>query len=643
MSYSSYILFIPLLPLLAFVLLGLFGKKYFNASAGIIATGLLLVSTVLSLYTAWNYFLIDGKENDVYQPIKAFHYTWLVFNENLQIDMGVLLDPISVMMLVVISVVSLMVHIFSLWYMKGEERFATYYSFLGLFTFSMLGLVISTNIFQMYMFWELVGVSSFLLIGYYFQKSSAVAASKKAFIVTRFADLFFLIGILIVGVQSNSFDFGTIIKTLTNTQSPEFLSATSTSFFGASILTWALALIFIGGAGKSAMFPLHIWLPDAMEGPTPVSALIHAATMVVAGVYLVARMFPVFAVNEASLQLVTWVGLTSALFAAIIACTQTDIKRVLAYSTMSQIGYMMFALGVSGYGGEAGLGFTGSMFHLFTHAFFKSLLFLAAGAVIHFVHSNEMKDMGGLRKYMPLTNNVFLIACLAIAGVPVLSGFFSKEEILLASYNSNKIVYAVALLTSGLTAFYMFRLYFSIFWNKQTSLHGEHHGEGTLAMKFPLILLAVLTIVAGFVPFGEYVSSDGKPLETHLHILFSIAPVAVALSGIALAAYMYKNENERAAAVSNRLGSFYKSAYQKFYIDELYLFITNKIIFNLIARPSAWMDKHIVDGAVNGIAAVTGGIANMIKGIQSGKVQNYVLWFFGSAVALAVVFIYLWK
>lgn len=651
MSYSSYILFIPLLPLLAFVLLGLFGKKYFNASAGIIATGLLMVSTVLSLYTAWNYFLIDGKVNDVYQPIKALHYTWLVFNENLQIDMGVLLDPISVMMLVVISVVSLMVHIFSLWYMKGEERFATYYSFLGLFTFSMLGLVISTNIFQMYMFWELVGVSSFLLIGYYFQKPSAVAASKKAFIVTRFADLFFLIGILIVGVQSNSFDFGTIIKTLTNTQSPEFLSATSTSFFGASILTWALALIFIGGAGKSAMFPLHIWLPDAMEGPTPVSALIHAATMVVAGVYLVARMFPVFAVNEASLQLVTWIGLVSALFAAIIACTQTDIKRVLAYSTMSQIGYMMFALGVSGYGGEAGLGFTGSMFHLFTHAFFKSLLFLAAGAVIHLVHSNEMKDMGALRKYMPLTNIVFLIACLAIAGVPVLSGFFSKEEILLASYNSNKIVYAVALLTSGLTAFYMFRLYFSIFWNKASSplertggeVLGEHHGEGTLAMKFPLILLAVLTIVAGFVPFGEYVSSDGKPLETHLHILFSIAPVATALAGIGLATYLFLYENECPEKWSASLGGIYKTAKKKFYIDELYLFITKKIIFNLIARPSAWMDKHIVDGAVNGIAVVTGGIANMIKGIQSGKVQNYVLWFFGSAVALAVVFIYLWK
>ncbi|XVJ67936.1 MAG: NADH-quinone oxidoreductase subunit L [Lacibacter sp.] len=643
MSYSSYILLIPLLPLLAFVVLGLFGKKYFNTSAGVIATGLLLISTVLSVYTAWHYFLVDGKVNDAYQPIKAFQYTWLVFNDHLQIDMGVLLDPISVMMLVVISFVSLMVHIFSLWYMKGEERFATYYAFLGLFTFSMLGLVISTNIFQMYMFWELVGVSSFLLIGYYFQKPSAVAASKKAFIVTRFADLFFLIGILIVGVQSNSFDFGTIIQTLTNTQSPEFLAATSTSFIGASLLTWALALIFIGGAGKSAMFPLHIWLPDAMEGPTPVSALIHAATMVVAGVYLVARMFPVFAMNEASLQLVTWVGLTSALFAAIIACTQTDIKRVLAYSTMSQIGYMMFALGVSGYGGEQGLGFTGSLFHLFTHAFFKSLLFLAAGAVIHFIHSNEMTDMGGLRKHMPLTNIVFLVACLAIAGVPPLSGFFSKEEILLASFNADKIVYGIALLTSGLTAFYMFRLYFSIFWNKQTELHGEHHSEGTPAMKLPLILLAVLTIAAGVIPFGEYVSSDGKPLETQLHLLFSIAPVAVAALGIGLATYLYKNESERPAAIAQKMGAVYKTAYRKFYIDELYLFITKKIIFNFIARPAAWIDKHIVDGTMNGLASVTGSFSALIKGWQSGKVQHYVLYFFGGIAVLAVLFIYLWK
>src|SRR6187431_1216555 len=407
--------------------------------------------------------------------------------------MSIIIDPISVMMLVVVSFVSLMVHLFSLGYMKGEERFATYYAFLGLFTFSMLGLVVSSNLFQIYMFWELVGVSSYLLIGYYYDKPSAVAASKKAFIVTRFADLGFLIGILILAFYGKSLDIKTLIE---NLQSSELAAISTASFIGISALTWGLTLIFIGGAGKSAMFPLHIWLPDAMEGPTPVSALIHAATMVVAGVYLVARLFPLFTLTPVSLSIVTVVGIVSAFLAAIIACTQTDIKRVLAYSTMSQIGYMMFALGVSGYAGENGLGYTASMFHLFTHAFFKSLLFLGAGVVIHFIHSNEMKDMGGLRKYLPITNLSFLIACLAIAGIPPFAGFFSKEEILLAAYHSNKIVYGVALFTSGLTAFYMFRLYFSIFWNKTTEVHNhsataDKHGEGPFSMKLPLVILAI--------------------------------------------------------------------------------------------------------------------------------------------------------
>jgi len=265
------------------------------------------------------------------------------------------------------------------------------------------------------------------------------------------------------------------------------------------------------------MFPLHIWLPDAMEGPTPVSALIHAATMVVAGVFLVARLFPVFSVDFTAMQIITWVGSFSALFAAVIACTQTDIKRVLAYSTMSQIGFMMFALGVSGYGGENGIGYTASMFHLFTHAMFKALLFLGAGAVIHFIHSNEMKDMGGLRKYLPITHITFLIACLAIAGVPPFAGFFSKEEILLAAYQHNQLIYWVALITSGLTAFYMFRLYFSIFWNKEAKQHENHHGEGGLAMMLPLILLAAGAALAGFIPFGKFVSADGKPLATEFH------------------------------------------------------------------------------------------------------------------------------
>ncbi|HEX6847332.1 MAG TPA: NADH-quinone oxidoreductase subunit L [Chitinophagaceae bacterium] len=642
MSYSSYIALIPLLPLAGFVLLGIFGRKYFKNSSGIIGTSLLLVSAALSLYTAYNYFFVDGKVGDTYQTITAIKITWLSFSENVSIDMGIILDPISVMMLVVVTFVSLMVHIFSLGYMKGEERFATYYAFLGLFTFSMLGLVVSSNLFQIYIFWELVGVSSYLLIGYYYDKPSAVAASKKAFVVTRFADLGFLVGILILAFYGETLDFNTLISNLTSQQTPQFLAVTTASFVGVSALTWGLTLVFVGGAGKSAMFPLHIWLPDAMEGPTPVSALIHAATMVVAGVYLVARLFPLFTITPVSLSIVTVVGIVSALLAAIIACTQTDIKRVLAYSTMSQIGYMMFALGVSGYGGENGLGYTASMFHLFTHAFFKSLLFLGAGVVIHFIHSNEMKDMGGLRKYLPVTNISFLVACLAIAGIPPFAGFFSKEEILLAAYNSNKIVYGVALFTSGLTAFYMFRLYFSIFWNKKTEVP-HHHGEGPVSMKFPLIILAICSIVAGFIPFGEYVSSDKRILESHFDPIFSILPVAFGITGILLAMWMYKKESDKAEKVSQSLGGLYKAAYKKFYIDELYLFFTKKIIFNLIGRPAAWIDKNIVDGLMNGIANTTASLSGFIKGIQSGKVQSYAIYFFGGIVALAIVFLYLWK
>ena len=643
MSNYSFIALIPLLPLLTFVILGLWGRKYFKNFSGTIGTASLLASTMLSLYAAWQYFFVDGLVNGVYQKITALNFTWLEFSPGLSIDMGILLDPISVMMLVVVSFVSLMVHVFSLGYMKGEERFATYYSFLSLFTFSMLGLVISANIFQIYIFWELVGVSSFLLIGYYFDKPSAVAASKKAFIVTRFADLGFLIGILILGFYSGTLDFGTLISRLSSAQSAEFISITSASFLGVSALTWALALVFMGGAGKSAMFPLHIWLPDAMEGPTPVSALIHAATMVVAGVYLVARLFPLFRVDEVALDIVTYVGAFSAVIAAIIACTQTDIKRVLAYSTMSQIGYMMFALGISGYSGEQSLGYTASMFHLFTHAFFKSLLFLGAGAVIHMVHSNDMKDMGGLRKLMPVTHIAFLTGCLAIAGIPPFAGFFSKEEILLAAYNSNPFIFYLGLITSALTAFYMFRLYFSIFWKKEAQLHGAHHGEGSFSMKLPLIILAILSLTAGFVPFANYVTADGTPLPTHFDLVFSIAPVALAIIAILIAAGLYKKENERPAKLANAMGGLYRAAYRKFYIDEVYLFVTRKVIFNLIGRPAAWIDKNIIDGSVNLAASVTGKTSELIKVVQSGRVQTYALFFFSGIAILAILFIYLWK
>jgi NADH-quinone oxidoreductase subunit L len=381
-----------------------------------------------------------------------------------------------------------------------------------------------------------------------------------------------------------------------------------------------------------------------MEGPTPVSALIHAATMVVAGVYLVARLFPVFALSAPdALQMVAYVGVISALIAAVIACTQTDIKRVLAFSTISQIGFMMFALGVSKYGGEAGLGYTASMFHLFTHAMFKALLFLGAGAVIHFIHSNEMKDMGGLRKYLPITHITFLIGCLAIAGIPPFSGFFSKEEILLAASQQNTFIYVVALITSGLTAFYMFRLYFNIFWQKETHPQVEHHGEGGFAMLFPLILLAFLASVAGFIPFGNFVSSNGEVLVSEFHLQFSIAPVLIGLTGVFLAMWLYKKENNKPEKIAASFSGIYKAASHKFYFDELYLFITHKVIFNFVGRPAAWFDKKVVNGLVNATGNTTEAFSRKIKGIQSGKVQNYAIYFLIATIVMAVLFIYWWK
>lgn len=652
MNYQ-YTALIPLLPLAGFLLLGLFGRKYIGKASGAIATMLLLISAALSLLTAYTYFFVNGKTNGIYQTIIPLDVMWLKFSDTLSIRMGITLDPIGVMMLVVVTFVSLMVHIYSTGYMQGEERFSTYFSFLQLFTFSMLGLVMASNIFQIYVFWELVGVSSYLLIGYYYDRPSAVAAAKKAFIVTRFADLGFLIGILILAFYAETLDFALLLQRLT-TPTPQLASIISASFMGVSALSWGLVLVFIGGAGKSAMFPLHIWLPDAMEGPTPVSALIHAATMVVAGVFLVARLFPVFAMSDpAALQVVAAVGVFSAMLAAVIACTQTDIKRVLAYSTMSQIGYMMFALGVAGYGGEHGLGYTASMFHLFTHAFFKSLLFLGAGAVIHLVHSNEMKDMGGLRKKMPVAHITFLIACLAISGVPPFAGFFSKEEILHAAHSSNLPVYYIALITSGITAFYMFRLYFSIFWNKtafNTAIsahevhdHAAEHGEGTWSMKIPLLVLACCTLITGFVPFSAFVTSDGVPFQTHFNLVFSILPVCFALSGIAIAFLLYQKQNQRAERIAAGLGGFYKAALAKFYVDEVYLFITKKVVFNLIGRPAAWFDRNIVDGTMNGIAWTTGQFSASIKGLQSGKVQGYAIYFFGGIVMLMLIFIYWWN
>ena len=495
----EYTILILILPFLSFLILGLAGMRMKNSVAGAIGTASLTGVALLSYLTAFHYFTGGRTAAGTFPTLMPYNFEWLPFTADLHINMGILLDPISIMMLVVISTVSLMVHIYSFGYMKGEKGFQRYYAFLSLFTMSMLGLVVATNIFQMYVFWELVGVSSYLLIGFYYTKKEAIAASKKAFIVTRFADLGFLIGILIYGYYAETFSF---------------TPAASALVAAGTMIPLALGLMFVGGAGKSAMFPLHIWLPDAMEGPTPVSALIHAATMVVAGVYLVARMFPLFiGYAPEVLHWTAYIGAFTAFYAASVACVQSDIKRVLAFSTISQIGFMIVALGVctSMNPHEGGLGYMASMFHLFTHAMFKALLFLGAGCIIHAVHSNEMSAMGGLRKYMPVTHITFLIACLAISGIWPFSGFFSKDEILTACFWFSPVMGWIMTGIAAMTAFYMFRLYYGIFWGTENkTLHAAHTPhEAPLTMTFPLLFLAAVTCVAGFIPFGNLISSNG--------------------------------------------------------------------------------------------------------------------------------------
>lgn len=624
----EYTVLILLLPVLSFLILGLTGMYMKHRVAGLIGTASLAGVTFLSYLTAWNYFTAGRTAEGVFPMLTPYNIEWLPFTGSLHIDMGILLDPISVMMLVVISTVSLMVHIYSFGYMKGERGFQRYYAFLSLFTFSMLGLVVATNIFQMYVFWELVGVSSYLLIGFYYTKPEAIAASKKAFIVTRFADLGFLIGILIYGYYMQTFTF---------TPGQEQLMKAG------MVLPWALGLMFVGGAGKSAMFPLHIWLPDAMEGPTPVSALIHAATMVVAGVYLVARMFPLFigfAPNV--LHLIAWVGAFTAFYAASVACAQSDIKRVLAFSTISQIGFMMVALGVctAAHPHEGGLGYMASMFHLFTHAMFKALLFLGAGCIIHAVHSNEMSTMGGLRKYMPITHITFLIACLAIAGIPPFSGFFSKDEILTACFQFSPAIGWVMTVIAGMTAFYMFRLYYCIFWGKENKeLHAAHvPHESPLAMTFPLMFLAAVTLVAGFIPFGHFVSSNGELYDIHLDWSVAATSIVVAVLSIALATWMYAREKQPVAdALACRFATLHRAAYRRFYMDELWLFVTKKIIFRCISTPLAWFDRHVIDQFMNFMAWGAQASGEELQPIQSGKIQSYTMWFLIGVIVLTLV------
>ena len=667
MNYSLSIL-ILLLPLASFLIIGLpefLNKKYAWAPkiAGGIGTLSLALVTLLSYWTAISYFGGDRLADGTFATLVPYNYTWLPLG-NLHFDLGVLLDPISVMMLVVISTVSLMVHIYSFGYMHGEKGFQRYYAFLSLFTMSMLGLVLATNIFQMYMFWELVGVSSYLLIGFYYPLHAAVHASKKAFIVTRFADMFFLIGILIFGYYTHSFNFsftGTEIVLGEGMQTLTTCDASRAAAMGGMILPTALVLMFIGGAGKSAMFPLHIWLPDAMEGPTPVSALIHAATMVVAGVFQIARMFPIwieYAPN--ALSIVVVVGAFTAFYAAAVACAQSDIKRGLAFSTISQIAFMMVALGVClpNHHGDAvldnhaQLGYMAGMFHLFTHAMFKACLFLCAGVIIHAVHTNEMSAMGGLRKYMPVTNWTFFISCLAISGIPFFSGFSSKDEIITACFEYSPICGWWMTGVAAMTAFYMFRLYYGIFWGTENVELHKHHtpGEHSWAMKFPLIFLTVITVGVGVVTtlggflgwdwasFGSLVSASGEQYTVHFNLSIALTSTVVACASIGLATYIFKGDSQPVAdrmyAAFPRL---HKWAKNRFYMDEVYQFVTHKILFRWVSRPVQWIDETIINGLIDFSAWGANEGGESIRSWQSGDVRHYAVWFISGAVALTLI------
>lgn len=626
-----------ILPILSFALNGLWLGRVNRRAAGILSC-LLAFSNL-----AWAAGLIaqfrglpSGDGHGVSGAFIPWEFNWMHFYGTLDAPFGFYLDPISVMMLGVVATISFLVQVYSLGYMRDDASSGRFFALLSLFTFSMLGLVASMSLIQLFVFWELVGVSSYLLISFWYEKPSAVAAGKKAFIITRFADSFFLLGIIVVGTLAGSFRF----DQLNASGAADLLNRpVLLGFFTVNALTAGTILIFTGGWGKSAMFPLHVWLPDAMEGPTPVSSIIHSATMVVAGVFLTARMMPLFLHAAGTLTLVAFLGAFTALFAAVIACTQRDIKRILAYSTLSQLGYMMFSLGVvkSVHGADVNaIGYTASMFHVFTHAFFKCLLFLAAGAAIHAVHSNLLDHMGGLRRKLPWTYASVLVACLAIAGIFPFAGFFSKDEILLAAWlGGHKVIFGVGLLTGGLTAFYMFRFFFLIFHGAPRG-HAEHAHEDPL-MTVPIVLLAIPSAVAGWafkniftarVTLEQAAHGHGAP---HPHWLPWLAGL-VGAAGIAVAWLVYAS---RRADVAKALRDenrprWYRIVQNKFYIDEAWMFFAQTLMFRMVAAPFKWFDRTVVDGTMDLTARLTQAGGRLVRFAHNGQLAFYIgVYLFG--------------
>ncbi|MBB6670591.1 NADH-quinone oxidoreductase subunit L [Cohnella nanjingensis] len=609
--FSPYAWLVPAFPFVAFAVLTAFGRSLSRTGAWLATAGTFL-SLVLSLVIAIE--RMTGAAEDY-----RGGYEWLRIGD-FSLPFGFEVTNLAALMLVVVTLVAFLVNLYSLGYMKGDDRISVFFAYVSLFTFSMLGLVLADNLLLLYIFWELVGVCSFLLVGFWYQKPEAKAAAKKAFIVTRIGDIGLLIAILLLFwyMPDHALDF----VSLHNVFDPQ-----NGGTISLGITTLIALLIFLGAAGKSGQFPLHVWLPDAMEGPTPISALIHAATMVAAGVFLVVRTFDVFEASQAAMDTVAIIGAFTAIFAATIGLAQNDIKRVLAYSTVSQLGYMMLALGVGSV--------PGAMFHLFTHAFFKALLFLGAGSVIHAVHTQDIREMGGLGRRMKITAWTFGIGALSLSGIPPLAGFWSKDAILAAALADRPWLFVVGAIAAFFTALYMSRLFFLVFFGKPRGEHGAQAKESPGVMTFPLLVLAALAVVAGFAntPWNGWLGQwlTGNAEADHASALAIVVSVAVGLLGFYIGWLVYVKGAVRRDVLSSRLPGVVRLLERKYYIDELYAWLFVRPLRALGDALTAF-DTHVVDGAVRLVGAAANGIGKLNTRLQNGQLQTY-----GLAGLLALV------
>jgi len=631
MTIEQLIWLVPLLPFLGFVINGLGRKSLSKGLVGIIGSGVILASFIISIVI---FFSLQG---DTQKSHEVFLFDWISAG-SLHIPLSFLVDPLSSIMLLIITGIGFLIHLYSTGYMHDDEGFGKFFSYLNLFVFFMLLLVLGSNYIVMFIGWEGVGLCSYLLIGFWYTNSAYASAAKKAFVMNRIGDLGFLLGVFLMFNFFGSVEFSKIFP-----QAATMLPGNNTLF-------WITILLFIGACGKSAQLPLFTWLPDAMAGPTPVSALIHAATMVTAGIYMIARSSVLFDLAPVTQNIIAIIGTATALVAAIIALTQTDIKKVLAYSTVSQLGYMFLGLGVGAY--------TGSFFHVLTHAFFKALLFLGAGSVIHAMHhEQDMRHMGGLKSKLKTTYATMMIGTIAIAGLPPFSGFFSKDEILANAFEHNKVLWAIGLFTAFLTAFYMFRMMFLTFFGKYRGTHHEesHIHESPASMTIPLIVLAILAAIGGALNI-PHVFGGNTWLEHWLspvvaqHELSLDHTTEYALMGVsvlaALAATIYayskyvKGAHVPVADEAPR-SALAKLSYNKFYLDEIYEFLVTKPLDALSKFFYKIIDNKIIDGIVNGLGWGTSETSKGIRLLQSGNVGFYIFMMVFGIIALLLYTLYI--